>query len=718
MNYKIKRWDSSVVAVLISSVLTGGLSVWQIRQGGQVAVQEFESLLEARLANDKVEMEQFETKLMADRKQYLTSQVQTAMSALEQAYKDAHDTEKIQDVYREQLHNAVNTAYSVIQAVNAEKGLTTEQKQAKAAALVKQLRYGPEGKDYFWINDLHPKMVMHPFKPELDGQDLSNSADPNGKKLFVEMAKICTKSGDGFVDYAWPKYGANEPQPKLSYVKLFKPWGWVIGSGVYMEVAADKLKQTAADTIGALRYGPEGKDYFWINDLHPKMVMHPYKPQLNGKDLSDSADPNGKKLFVEMAKVCKKDGQGFVEYAWPKYGSDKAEPKISYVKLFEKWGWVIGTGVYVDDLQVALAARQAEMDKQTQAARDQIIEAKDNVGKNIQATIIWLAGITVAALFAVVIAAYIVTQRSVVRPITRIINGLKAGAEQTASVSGEVSASSQSLAQGASEQAASIEETTASIEEMSSMTKQNAINANEAKSLAGSATAAAEKGSEAMERMSSAIDDIKQSSDETAKIIKTIDEIAFQTNLLALNAAVEAARAGEAGKGFAVVAEEVRNLAHRSADAAKNTTDMIEHSTNNADRGVAISKEVGESLSGIADGTGKVNTLVGEISAASEEQARGIEQINTSVNQMDTVAQSSAAMAEESAAASEELSAQAEQTKKIVRELAALVGGARATTDTTEEFQADADHQQSPHTRQTQPHHAESNAQQTADTTF
>ena len=682
-----------VVSVLISSVLTGGLAIWQIRGGGQMAVQEFEALLDARLASDKVEIEQFKTKIMADRKQYLTSQVQTAMSALEQAYKDAHDTEKIQAVYREQLHNAVNTAYSVLTAVEAEKGLTKEQKQAKASALIKQLRYGPAGKDYFWINDLHPKMVMHPYKPQLDGKDLSNSADPNGKKLFVEMAKICAKSGEGFVDYHWPKYGSDEAQPKLSYVKLFKPWGWVVGSGVYMEVAEDKLRQNAAGTIGALRYGPKGKDYFWINDLHPKMVMHPYKPQLNGKDLSNSADPNGKKLFVEMAKVCREKGEGFVEYSWPKYGSDKAEPKISYVRLFKKWGWVIGTGVYVDDLKAAVLARQKEMDAESQAVRDQITEAQTSVDENIQATMFWLSGVTAAALLCVVVAGYVVTQRSVVKPINRIIAGLRQGAEQTASVSGEVSASSQSLAQGASEQAAGIEETTASIEEMSSMVKQNATNAHEAKSLTDAATTAAAKGSSAMERMSSAIDDIKNSSDETAKIIKTIDEIAFQTNLLALNAAVEAARAGEAGKGFAVVAEEVRNLAQRSAQAARDTAEMIEQSVKNADGGVAISREVGESLSEIAGGSEKVNALVGEIAAASNEQAQGIDQINTSVSQMDTVAQSSAAMAEESAAASEELSAQAEQTQQIVRELAAMVGGAAAKSESS--FKTDANGAQS-----------------------
>jgi methyl-accepting chemotaxis protein len=253
------------------------------------------------------------------------------------------------------------------------------------------------------------------------------------------------------------------------------------------------------------------------------------------------------------------------------------------------------------------------------------------------------------------------------------------GAVQVSSASQQISAGSQSLAQGANEQASSLEEVSSSLEELSSMTKLNADNAGQAKVLASEADLKAQQGSEAMQRMSSAIERIKEGSDATAKIIKTIDEIAMQTNLLALNAAVEAARAGDAGRGFAVVAEEVRNLAQRSAQAAKNTADMIGESVRNADDGVKIASEVASTFTAIVASVSKVNDLIGEIAGASKEQSQGLLQVNTAVSAMDKVTQQNAANAEESASASEELSSQSEELQAMVGQFqihaAQTVGG-------------------------------------------
>jgi ABC-type transporter Mla subunit MlaD len=271
--------------------------------------------------------------------------------------------------------------------------------------------------------------------------------------------------------------------------------------------------------------------------------------------------------------------------------------------------------------------------------------------------------------------------RSLVSPLNAVIAGLNESAKTVSSASGQISGASQELAQGASEQASSLEETSSALEEMVSMTRQNADNANQANGVAKQASDLANEGVESMQKMTEAIDKIKASAAETAKIIKTIDEVAFQTNLLALNAAVEAARAGEAGKGFAVVAEEVRNLARRSAEAAKNTADLIEGAQKNAEAGVQVTAEVARNLADIKDNAGKVATLIAEIAAASKEQSQGIDQVNTAVSEMDKVVQQNAANAEESASASEELSSQAEKLNGMVGELTAMVTGHANTAD-------------------------------------
>ncbi len=272
---------------------------------------------------------------------------------------------------------------------------------------------------------------------------------------------------------------------------------------------------------------------------------------------------------------------------------------------------------------------------------------------------------------------------SISKLLARISSGLGEASDQVASASNQVSSASQSLAEGSSEQAASIEETSASLEEISSMTKQNADHSNHADTLMTEANRGVGQANTSMNELTQSMREISKASEETSKIIKTIDEIAFQTNLLALNAAVEAARAGEAGAGFAVVADEVRNLALRAADAAKNTAQLIEGTVKKVNDGSGLVAKTNEDFSQVAANTAKVGELVGEIAAASTEQAQGIEQVNTAVSEMDKVVQQNAAAAEESASASEEMTAQAEEMKAMVNELVALVGGKAGQTTMT-----------------------------------
>ncbi|MBK8475349.1 MAG: chemotaxis protein [Opitutaceae bacterium] len=313
-------------------------------------------------------------------------------------------------------------------------------------------------------------------------------------------------------------------------------------------------------------------------------------------------------------------------------------------------------------------------DKGAQSLENESNVAKANYQESAARTQTQLL-VLLAAAIAIGSALGFVVASGIAKALSAIAAELNAGAAQTASAAAQVSASSQSLAEGSSQQAAALEETSSSLEEMSSMTKRNSDSADQANTLAKQARSAADAGAADMQAMNTAMAEIKTSSDDIAKIIKSIDEIAFQTNILALNAAVEAARAGEAGAGFAVVAEEVRNLAQRSAVAARDSAGKIEASIAKTANGVQITEKVARSLHEIVDKARKVDDLITEIANASKEQSQGITQVNNAVSQMDTFTQSNAANAEESASAAEELNAQASVMNDIVKGLLALTNG-------------------------------------------
>ncbi len=331
-------------------------------------------------------------------------------------------------------------------------------------------------------------------------------------------------------------------------------------------------------------------------------------------------------------------------------------------------------GGFAESARQMMGSLSGLMDTAVKSSQAVTTEANRAAGQaEAWALSITLAGVLISLAFGLFLSL------NISRRLQKIAASASDGAVQIAAASDQVSSSAQNVAEGSQEQAASIEETSSSLEELSSMTRQNADNAKTAAHLMTEAKTLVEKATSGAEQMDKSMTEIKSASDQTSKIVKTIDEIAFQTNLLALNAAVEAARAGEAGKGFAVVAEEVRNLALRAAEAAKNTGTLIEDNVTRVAGGVQIVSHLKTALGEVTVSSQKVANLVGEVAAASDEQSRGIEQINTAVTQMNCVTQQNAANAEESASASEEMNSQAESLRSSVLELLELVNGANAT---------------------------------------
>ncbi len=408
-------------------------------------------------------------------------------------------------------------------------------------------------------------------------------------------------------------------------------------------LSRDAAQAEAKRLIAAMHY--DGNNYFWINDLHPTMVMHPVKPELDGKDLTANADPNGKHLFVEMVKVAKAEGEGFVDYYWPKPGQEEPAAKISYVKLEPRWGWIVGSGIYVD-----------------------------NVEAQLRSVFLVVFG-TLGVLSLIGIATFVGLSRSITGPLERSIADLKAGSGRIHTTIDQITHGAVRLAHESSQQAQSLMHTTGALEHMSSTTKQNAEHSTEANTLMRETNRIAVEASGSMQKLTQAMQEVSRSSEETSKVVKTIDEIAFQTNILALNAAVEAARAGEAGAGFAVVADEVRALAQRAAQAAQNTGKLIDDTVTKIQAGSNLVTETSTSFDGVTGRSERLQHLVDQINTATREQAEGIERINATIADIDRITQQNAHNAEDSAHAAEGLKAEAAGMNALTAELTQIVHG-------------------------------------------
>ena len=709
-------------------------------------------------------IENYKKEAYAKKEAELKNYVSLAVKTVE-AYHSRTAIDKIKVEVQDQLKTQTNFLFSILESEyeKLKVSLSEEALKFRLKSIVDATRYGQTG--YFWINDTDSVIVTHPINPALNNKNMYEYKDKGGKQIFKEFSDVAKKDGEGFVDYVWPKPGFEAPQLKVSFVKLFKPYNWVIGTGEYVDDVTTKLQAEALKTISEMRYA--NNDYFWINDSSPKMIMHPVSKHLDGKDLSANADAKGKKLFVEMSEVSNKNKEGgLVKYWWdkPEKKNDPKE-KFSYVQRFEPWDWIIGTGAYVDDIENDVALMQ------------------ENTNKEINSIIINILLFSLVAIIIVYLVYSYFVNQTIIKPLENLneaivnisqgntkadhiekksndeigklvdsFNGyiakLKAGYEEdakvienvdqviekvingfyvykiektssnpqiqklrdsinsmidrtnenlvglnnilieygnsnfslgdskidTSKVNGIISSLAAStqligvtvseflsmivtsgrklnedtnvlsnaankLSASANEQAASLEETAAAVEEITSIVKSSVQKVHQMSQLASELQHSSKEGEVLASKTNRAMDDIDEQVKSINDAITVIDQIAFQTNILSLNAAVEAATAGEAGKGFAVVAQEVRNLASRSAEAAREIKNIVQLATAKANEGKAIANEM---IGGYTTLNTKINetiTLIEDVSQGSKEEEKGIIQINDTINTLDQATQ-------------------------------------------------------------------------------
>ncbi len=709
-------------------------------------------------------IESYKKEAYAKKEQELQNYVSLAIKTVE-AYHSRTSTDKLKLEVQEELVKQTNFLFSILEAEyeRNKNSLSEEALKDRLKSIVNATRYGKTG--YFWINDFDAIVLVHPINQKLNNQNMHDYKDPNGKQIFKEFADLAKKSKEGFVDYVWPKPGFEKPQEKVSFVKLFKPYNWVIGTGEYVDNLTAKIQEEALKTISEMRYA--NNDYFWINDSNPKMIMHPMNQKLNGSDLSSYVDPYGTKLFVEMVKVANaKSEGGLVKYYWDKPNTpNDPKAKFSYVQKFGPWDWIIGTGAYVDDIETQIASMEDNTAKEINTIifsiaiftlisiiiasivynifikqtlirpledlDEAIIKIKnadgetdhiekksnDEIGKVIDSFNSYIASLkegyiedskVIANVEEVIekvingFYVYKVEQNSSNPQIRKLRDSINTMIERTnqnlvglnnilieygnsnfsigdskidtSKVNGIISSLAAStqligvtvseflsmivgsgrqlnedtntlsqaanrLSASANEQAASLEETAAAIEEITSIVKSSVQKTTQMSTLAKHLQQSSMEGESLATKTNYAMEEIDKQVRSINEAISIIDQIAFQTNILSLNAAVEAATAGEAGKGFAVVAQEVRNLAARSAEAAKDIKNIVEIATSKANEGKDIANEM---INGYSTLNAKINetiNLIEDVSQGSKEEEKGIIQINDTINILDKATQ-------------------------------------------------------------------------------
>jgi methyl-accepting chemotaxis protein len=702
----------------------------------------------------------------ADVKKELKGNITLAKKTL-QSFANRCNIDNLRKDVKEDLKDHMDFLVNVLNNVYNTNKDTMDKNELKQRLLniVKNTRHS-DG-NYFWIQDVDVNMVMHPIKESLNGLDLSNKRDGGGKLHFKKMSNLAKIDGEGVVMYLFEDPNGSGYTEKISYVKLFEPYGWVIGTGEIVDQVTESIKQEALKTISDMRYGEGLKEYFWVNNKNNIMLSHP-NSSIIGKDFSNMTDAK----IADMTTKAIANGSGYTTYTFKKFSSSEPKEKMSYVEMFDDWSWVIGTGVYTDDIEKNIIKKReetqdsvmsmiiitvvsafvvmaiiivlaqifiknalakpleefvnglnqffrylnrethdvellkaknndeiGEMVTQVNASITQtkqnfdmdtklIDEVKDVIEKANNGFYVYTVDAKASsseieelknALNSMIIntkekidtisealKAYGVsnfdyeitkggmygnfgtlatTTKLIGNNVSEILAMIMNSGNELSNNTDLLSSSAQKLSIASNQQAASLEETAASIEEITGTIKSTVEKAQEMAQIATSTQSSAQSGKTLAQKTAVAMEEINTSTEAINEAIAIIDQIAFQTNILSLNAAVEAATAGDAGKGFAVVAGEVRNLANRSAEAAKDIKELVIQAQEKTTEGKEISNEMMEAFSSLSEQISNTSEMVNGVANASMEQMSGMEQINSAMNDLDIATQDNAKVA-------------------------------------------------------------------------
>lgn len=622
----------------------------------------------------------------------LKNYVDIAYETIDSGYNNINSKEYIERQYGERLQGIIDIVESVIRrkmALVRARKLTLAQAKREAAAEIKNMRY--EGSEYIWINDTgrpYPRMVMHPISPSLDGKVMSdkkyNVAMGKGQNLFLAFLEVCTRDGEGFVDYSWPKptaKGLTEMQPKLSYVRLLKEWNWIIGTGIYMDDAVRVMQEETLRRIGEMRFDG-GAGYFWVNDSgspYPRMIMHPISPALNGVILSDEkynvAMGKEQNLFQAMVEVTAgPEGAGFVDYLWAKTDSEgKATeqrfPKNSYVRRFEPWGWIVGTGVYTDEIEAAITKREEE------ARRQLYINMLLIVAISI---VIILLNVAAIIFFVSFILAPLGSMQKVVNEVAggkltgkievlskdeigvisnhfnelvdnfrQLLLKIKGSVAVLSQSTGDLSVTSREISTTSNQQAAAVKEIVATMEDSTKLSRGIQTKIEEVSRIATGTKDNVASGFSIIEENKVKMKEITMTNSDTIVGIKSLGEqidsiwdivniinsIADQTKIIAFNAELEASAAGEAGKNFEIVASEIRRLADNTVSSTREIKAKINEIQQASDNLIVSSEEGTDKIKEGLRLSIELEKLFSQILEHSELSASSAGQINLSINQ-------------------------------------------------------------------------------------